>query len=271
MPRITMALQPAAEAVIMAYHHFRGKRPKMILSPTLNPMYRETIRTYTQGYEDLKLIGDEVTGVPTGEPNPLIAQMDEQTSLVLVQYPDFFGNIYDYTELVKKAHEVGALVAISVNPIALGLLKTPVNLALILSSEKDNHLVFRYRMAVHISGFLPPRKNISAKFQGVWLVKRSIRTGKRAYVLTLTAREQHIRREKATSNICTNQGLLALAATIYMSLLGKHGLKKVAELNYQKAHYAADQIAQIPGFRICSTQPFFNEFAVCCPKPVGEI
>jgi len=260
-----------AEAVIMAYQQFRGKRPKVILSPTLHPMYRQTIRTYTQGYENLSIVGDEISGIPTGEPARLISQIDDQTSLVLVQYPDFLGNIYDYTKLVEKAHELGALVAISVNPIALGLLKTPGDMGADIAVGEGQPLGIPLSYGGPYLGIFATRKEYIRKISGRLVGETVDTSGRRAYVLTLTAREQHIRREKASSNICTNQGLLALASTIYMSLLGKSGLKKVAELNYQKAHYAADQISRIPGFSICSTQPFFNEFAVCCPGPAAEI
>jgi len=260
-----------AEAVIMAYQQFRGKRPKVILSPTLHPMYRQTIRTYTQGYENLSIVGDDISGIPTGEPARLISQIDDQTSLVLVQYPDFLGNIYDYTKLVEKAHELGALVAISVNPIALGLLKTPGDMGADIAVGEGQPLGIPLSYGGPYLGIFATRKEYIRKISGRLVGETVDTSGRRAYVLTLTAREQHIRREKASSNICTNQGLLALASTIYMSLLGKSGLKKVAELNYQKAHYAADQISRIPGFSICSTQPFFNEFAVCCPGPAAEI
>jgi len=260
-----------AEAVIMAYQQFRGKRPKVILSPTLHPMYRQTIRTYTQGYENLSIVGDEISGIPTGEPARLISQIDDQTSLVLVQYPDFLGNIYDYTKLVEKAHELGALVAISVNPIALGLLKTPGDMGADIAVGEGQPLGIPLSYGGPYLGIFATRKEYIRKISGRLVGETVDTSGRRAYVLTLTAREQHIRREKASSNICTNQGLLALASTIYMSLLGKSGLKKVAELNYQKAHYAADQISRLPGFSICSTQPFFNEFAVCCPGPAAEI
>ena len=113
-----------AEAVIMAYQNFRGKRNKVILSPTLNPQYRATARTYTQGHENLVITGDN-SPKPSGDPADLIKQVDEQTAIVIVQYPDFLGNIYDYTDLIEKAHAVGALVAVAVNPVALGMLKTP--------------------------------------------------------------------------------------------------------------------------------------------------
>ncbi len=260
-----------AEAVIMAYQNFRGKRSKVILSPTLNPMYRQTIRTYTQGYGEMLIIGDKVAGIPSGNPDPLIKQIDDQTSLVLVQYPDFLGNLYDYTKLIQKAHEMGALVAVSVNPLALGLLKTPGEMGADIVVGEGQPLGIPLSYGGPYLGIFATKKEYIRKISGRLVGETVDSTGRRAYVLTLTAREQHIRREKASSNICTNQGLLALASTIYLSLVGKSGLKKVAELNYQKAHYAADQITQIPGFSICSTQPFFNEFAVCCPTPAGEI
>lgn len=261
----------SAEAVIMAYHHFRGKRPRVILSPTLHPMYRQTIRTYTQGYADLQLTGDRIDGIPTGDPAPLIAQLDDQTALVIVQYPDFLGNIYDYAQLIQKAHEVGALVAVAVNPISLALFKSPGEMGADIAIGEGQPLGIPLSFGGPYLGLFATKKEYIRKISGRLVGETTDAEGKRAYVLTLTAREQHIRREKATSNICTNQGLLALAATVYLSLLGKSGLKKVAELSYHKAHYAAEQISKIPGYSICSTQPFFNEFAVCCPVPAAEL
>jgi glycine dehydrogenase subunit 1 len=120
-------------------------------------------------------------------------------------------------------------------------------------------------------GIFATKKEYIRKISGRLVGETVDGKGNRAYVLTLTAREQHIRREKASSNICTNQGLLALAATIHLSLLGKHGLKKVAELNYHKAHYAAEKIAAIAGYSVCMDHPYFNEFVVCCPAPARDI
>jgi glycine dehydrogenase subunit 1 len=259
-----------AEAVIMAYQNFRGKKNKVILSPTLNPQYRAVARTYTQGYENLVLSGDDSSN-PTGEPAALIDQLDDQTALVIVQYPDFLGNIFDYTELITKAHEFGAMVAVAVNPVALGILKTPGEMGADIVVGEGQPLGLPLSYGGPYLGIFATKKEYIRKISGRLVGETVDGKGNRAYVLTLTAREQHIRREKASSNICTNQGLLALAATIHMSLLGKHGLKKVAELNYHKAHYAAEKIAAIPGFSVCMDHPYFNEFVVCCPAPAREI
>lgn len=260
----------AAEAVIMAYHNFRGKRSKVILSPALHPQYRETIRTYTQGYTDLQLVGDSEQDSASSI-DKLAALLDDQTALVLVQYPDFFGRLFDYTELVRKAHEVGALVAVAVNPLALALFKTPGDVGADIVVGEGQTLGLPLSYGGPYLGIFSTRKEYIRKISGRLVGETTDNRGNRAYVLTLTAREQHIRREKASSNICTNQGLLALAATIHMSLLGKHGLKKVAELNYHKAHYAATKIASLPGYSVDQAQPFFNEFVVTCPRPASEV
>ncbi len=256
----------AAEAVIMAYHHFRGKRGKVVVSPGVHPHYRQTIRTYMQGYENWRMVGDiEESLDPLCDPSCYGALIDHDTSLVLVQYPDFFGRIYDFTAMVKQAHEAGALVAIAVNPTALGMLKAPGAFGADIVVGEGQPLGIPMSFGGPYLGMFATKKEYVRKVAGRLVGETNDKEGRRAYVLTLTAREQHIRREKATSNICTNQGLIALTATVYMSLLGKNGLRQVAELCYHKAHYAADLISQIPGFKVCMDAPFFHEFVVCLP------
>uniref|UniRef100_A0A7C4KKI8 Probable glycine dehydrogenase (decarboxylating) subunit 1 n=1 Tax=Anaerolinea thermolimosa TaxID=229919 RepID=A0A7C4KKI8_9CHLR len=262
----------AAEAVIMAYHNFRGKRSQAVVSPSLHPQYREVIRTYTQGYSGFTILGDELAATePLTGPEALLAKINENTAIVIVQYPDFFGRIYDYTQIAKATHAVGALFCVAVNPIALGLLKPPSEFGADIVVGEGQPLGIPLSFGGPYLGILAARKEYVRKLAGRLVGETIDADGKRAYVLTLTAREQHIRREKATSNICTNQGLMALASTIYLSLLGKTGLRQVAELCYHKAHYAAAQIAKIPGFQVYSDAPFFHELIVQCPAPVEEI
>jgi len=259
-----------AEAVNMAYHNFRGKKPKVILSPGVHPHYRETVRTYTQDSEII-LSGDQGEVDLKAGPEALIPLIDENTSLVVVAYPDFFGRIYDYTALAEAVHEAGGLLAISVNPMALGLLKAPGDFGADIVTGEGQSLGIPLSYGGPYLGLFATRQKFVRKMAGRLAGETVDNRGQRAYVLTLTAREQHIRRDRATSNICTNQGLLALAATVYLSLLGKQGLRQVSELCYQKAHYAADQISKLPGFEVWSDQSFFNEFLIKCPQTAQEI
>jgi glycine dehydrogenase subunit 1 len=259
-----------AEAVNMAYANFRGKRNKIILSPAVNPQYRQTVRTYTKG-SSLILVGDDPLGDLKACPDALIPLIDIDTALVVVQYPDFFGRIYDYTKLIEAAHSAGALVAISVNPIALGLLKDPGSMNADIVTGEGQPLGIPLSYGGPYLGLFATRKEFVRKMAGRLTGETVDNRGQKAYVLTLTAREQHIRREKATSNICTNQGLMALASTVYLSLLGKNGLRQVAELCFQKAHYAAEQIANLSGFALWSPTAFFNEFIIRCPVSAEEV
>jgi glycine dehydrogenase subunit 1 len=259
-----------AEAVNMAYHNFRGKRPKVIISPGVHPHYRETVRTYTHDSEVI-LVGDQGEVSVDAGPEALIPLIDDSTGLVVVSYPDFFGRIYDYTELAEAVHEAGALLSISVNPVTLGLLKAPGEFGADIVTGEGQSLGIPLSFGGPYLGLFATRQKYVRKMAGRLAGETVDDRGQRAYVLTLTAREQHIRRDRATSNICTNQGLLALAATVYLSLLGKHGLRQVAELCYHKAHYAADQISGIEGYELWSDQNFFNEFLIRCPRPAQEI
>jgi glycine dehydrogenase subunit 1 len=261
----------AAEAGILAYYNFNGNRKKFLFSPSLNPHYLETIKTYLCGFRDAKVIGTENEFALLSNPNDFINSIDQDTALVMVQNPDFFGRIYDLSRLAQAVHETGALLAVAVNPISLGLLKSPGEMGADIVVGEGQPLGIPLSFGGPYLGFFTTQKKFVRKMSGRLVGETVDKKGQKGYVLTLTAREQHIRREKATSNICTNQGLMALAATIYLSLLGKNGLRQVANLNYQKAQYAAQQIAKVKSFAVLPVESFFNEFVVKCPTSVEEI
>lgn len=265
-----------AEAAGMAFANFRGKRNKIIVSSGLHPQYRQTLRTYYHG-APVEIIGDEGDIDLSVGPDVLVPLIDDRTALVIVQYPDFFGRIFNYTTLAQKAHALGALLAVAVNPLALGMLTPPGEFGADIVTGEGQPLGIPLSFGGPYLGIFATKKEYVRKMAGRLVGETVDNRGQRAYVLTLTAREQHIRREKATSNICTNQALMALAATVYMSLLGKHGLRQVAELCYHKAHYAAQRITSLPKYKLWPSQsgktetPFFNEFVIQCPSPVSEI
>ncbi|HSO11191.1 MAG TPA: aminomethyl-transferring glycine dehydrogenase subunit GcvPA [Anaerolineales bacterium] len=260
----------AAEAVNLAYAQYRGKRKKVIVSPTLHPQYRAVIRTYMQGME-LEVAGDDPNANLDSNPNELINLVDDNTCIVIVQYPDFFGRVYDYTKLIEDVHAKGALVCVVANPTALAMFKTPGSMGADVVVGDGQPLGIPMWYGGPSVGFFTTRKNMVHKMAGRLVGETVDNKGQRAYVLTLTAREQHIKRERATSNICSNQGLIALGTAVYLSLLGKKGLRQVAELCYQKAHYAAAQLSKIDGMGLCFTDPFFHEFALCVNQPVDEV
>jgi glycine dehydrogenase subunit 1 len=259
-----------AEAANMAYAQFHGKRNRVVISPTVHPQYRETMRTYVQGM-GLELAGDDPKANLDAGPETLESLINDNTALVIVQYPDFFGRVYEFSKFIEIAHGRGALVCIAVNPTCLGLFKTPGEMGADMVVGEGQPLGIPLSFGGPYLGFFTTRKQYIHKMAGRLVGETVDNRGQRAFVLTLTAREQHIKRERAISNICSNQGLMALAAAVYLSLLGQTGLRQVAELCYHKAHYAAGKIGKIKGYSLCFDAPFFHEFSVCCPKPVADI
>jgi glycine dehydrogenase subunit 1 len=255
-----------AEAVTVALEVARRRRNKIILSPYIHPHYRAVTRTYHQG-NDLQIVGDE-------EPRSaaeLADLLDENTAMLAIAYPNFLGQIEDLNGLAEQVHQAGALLVVVANPMALALFKSPGTFGADIVVGEGQPLGIPLSFGGPYLGYFACREEYVRKIAGRIVGETLDKNGKRAYVMTLRPREQDIRREKATSNICTNQGLMALAATVYLCVMGKHGLRKAAELSYHKAHYAAKEIATLSGYEVDQSRPFFNEFVVKCPRPVSEI
>ena len=256
-----------AEAYLMAQRVTR--RDKIVVAKSVHPEYRDVATTYAQ-HGDTEIVEvdfDEATGRVTG-----LETLDDKTAALVVQSPNFFGCIEDLKSLADAAHAVGALfVVVVTEAISFGLLKTPGECgADIVVGEGQSWGVPMGFGGPHVGLFATQEKyvrNMPGRLCGVAYDKN----GNRGFVLTLSTREQHIRREKATSNICTNQGLIALAATIYMESMGKKGLQEVAMQNAQKAAYAKERIAAIDGCEIAFSAPTFNEFVVRSTRPADEV
>ncbi len=256
-----------AEAAILALNQHRMKRKKVLLSATIHPHARQVVRTYTQGM-GLTIVGDEDCNVG---PDQLLNLIDEDTTLVAVQYPDFLGHVHDYGAVGEAAQAAGALFCVMVNPFALGMLKPPGEFGADVVVGDGQSLGIPMSFGGPSVGIFTTKEKFVRKMAGRLVGETEDKEGKRGFVLTLTPREQHIRRDKATSNICTNQGLMALASAVYLSVMGKAGLRKAAELAYHKAHHAAQLIDALDGYSLWNEGSFFHEFVIKCPRPVAEI
>ncbi|GAA4043654.1 aminomethyl-transferring glycine dehydrogenase subunit GcvPA [Parerythrobacter jejuensis] len=257
------------EAILMAGRV--KKRNKAVLSGALHPHYTEVAKTMA------KFIGYEIADAqPSIQPQPdnsgLIARIDDETSCVVVQYPDILGRIPDLAEIAEAAHAKGALlIAVNTEPVALGAIKSPGELgADIVVGEGQSIGVGLQFGGPYLGLFAVRDKKLVRQMPGRLCGETVDAEGKRGFVLTLSTREQHIRREKATSNICTNSGLCALAFSVHMSLLGEKGLRQLAAENHRLACLTADRLAQVPGVTVLNDN-FFNEFAVTLGQDARQV
>lgn len=255
-----------AEAVLMAERV--TKRSKVVASAAIHPQYLEVAHTYVQhaGIELQHAQFDSNTG------QTLVDSIDDQTAAIVVQSPNFFGCIEDVEALAEKAHAKGALLIVAITEaMSLGLLRSPG------ASGADIVVAEGQSFGVPLSfggpyvGLFAIREKYARQIPGRLVGEAYDKQGRRGFVLTLATREQHIRREKATSNICTNEGLIALAATVYLETMGRRGVQEAARQCAQKAHYAAREIAKVAGWSLPFSGPFFNEFVVRAPSPAAPL
>ena len=247
-----------AEATLMACRV--TKREKVVLANTISPAYIDVIRTYCQSQD----IAVEVV-------DPSNPALDAETACLVLQYPNYYGYIEDQKKLVDAAHAQGALAVVSCDPTAMGMLQTPGHYGADIVTGDGQPLGIPTSYGGPYVGLFAAKQEFIRQMPSRLSGRTLDKNGKTGYVLTLQTREQHIRRERATSNICTNEALYALAATIYLAAMGKQGMRQVAELCYHKAHYAAAHIGQLPGYSLPINGPFFQEFVVQCPASPAEI
>jgi glycine dehydrogenase subunit 1 len=257
-----------AEAVLMA-RTVTQRYGRVLIAESVHPEYRRILATYLANLE----AGVQTCSTPQGflDPDDLKRAIDEQTACVVVQHPNFFGGLEEVEELSQVTHSKGALFVVSFDPISLGLLKRPgqygADIAVAEGQCLGNPMVY----GGPYLGILACQEKFVRRMPGRLVGQTVDRQGKRCWVLTLQTREQHIRREKATSNICTNQGLMALKAAVYLAALGPQGLKETAELCTRKAHYAAEQLTRLPGVRLKFQRPFFKEFTLTLEGDVSGL
>ena len=259
-----------AEGALIAVSASR-KREKVLVSPTVHPAYRKVLETYIEGTS----VTSET--LPAGDDpfrfdvTSLDGALDDGVACVVVQYPNFFGTIEDIEEIARVTHEAGALLVVNTTPVPLAMLKTPGELGADIASAEGQPLGVSPGFGGPYVGLLATTKKHIRQMPGRLAGVTTDQEGKRGYVLTLQTREQHIRREKATSNICTNQGLMATAATVYMSTMGPEGFREVAQRSYQNAHYLASEVGKRDGYSVANAGQFFHEFVIRCPEPAAVV
>jgi glycine dehydrogenase subunit 1 len=255
-----------AEACLVARAQTRRRR--VVVAGVINPNYAQVLRT---------IVGaDDITEVPVSEgrvdPAEVSRALGKDIAAVVIAYPNFFGIIDDAIPgIVESAHAAGALVVALADPIALALLSPPGEWGADLCVGEGQPLGIPASYGGPALGFFAASQKLVRRLPGRIAGETEDTEGRRGYVLTLQTREQHIRREKATSNICTNQGLMALAATVHLAVLGKEGLREVAELCFQRSHYAAEQAEAVAGVTRAYRAPFFREFVLALPVPASEV
>jgi len=264
------SLYDGASAVVEAAYLARAQtgRNGIAVAGALHPHYEQALGTFHGAEHVTHVAHDPATGTVT--PATLAAAIGPGTSCVMLQYPNFFGAIEDLKALIDTAHAAGALAVVAADPIALALLTPPGALGADLCVGEAQSLGAPISFGGPVCGFFAGRKEFVRRFPGRIVGQTVDAQGRRGFVLTLQTREQHIRREKATSNICTNQGLIALMNTIYLSLLGKQGLIDVATLCFQKTHYAAARAMAVAGVEVAFTSSYLREVALRLPVPAAQ-
>ncbi|MCI0402651.1 MAG: aminomethyl-transferring glycine dehydrogenase subunit GcvPA [Acidobacteria bacterium] len=244
-------------------------RHRVLVARSVHPEYREVLRTYSRS-QGIELV--EIPYAKSGQVDAaaLNAALNDRTAAVAVQSPNFFGCIEDIPAIAEAAHKYGALlISVITEPVSLGLLRPPVEADIVAMEAQGFGLAPSY--GGPYAGVIASKEKFVRSLPGRLAGLTTDSEGRRGFVLTLSTREQHIRREKATSNICTNQALCALAVTIFLSVYGKQGLRELAEQNLAKARYLADELAKLPGVKRVFPAPFFNEFAIQFEKEATEV